>query len=101
MFLAALSREQALGVPGVAATDSGPAGLFATVDQLRRVDGVRCVAAGQDVYEVSLRLCCQLVPLPQAARAVRSSVLSAASNAGISVSEVNVFIADLLEPEGV
>jgi hypothetical protein len=96
--LAELSRTVALGIPGVAGTDSGPTGLFATVDSSHRIDGVRCVAAGGDVYEVSLCLCCELVPLPQAGDAVRASVLRAASTAGIGVSEVNVLIVDVLEP---
>jgi hypothetical protein len=97
--LAALSRDTALGVPGVAATDPGPTGLFATVDSAHRVDGVRCIATGEGIYEVSLRLRCELVPLRSAAGTVRSAVWRAAATAGMALSEVNVLVSDVVEPQ--
>ena len=97
--LARLAGDAALRVPGVAATDSGPTGLYVTVGGGQRVQGVRCVAAGSGDYEVSLRLCCELVPLPALGEAVRASVTRAATAAGIAVGEVNVLIADVVEPE--
>jgi hypothetical protein len=97
--LARLAGDAALRVPGVAAVESGPAGLHVTAGDGQRVAGVRCVAAGHGDYELSLRLCCELVCLPELGAAVRASVARAATAAGIAVSAVNVLIADVVEPE--
>lgn len=70
--LAQLAHDAALLVPGVAGMDAGPTGLFVTAGDSRRVAGVRCVAAGDGPYEVSLRLRCELVPLRALAEAVRT-----------------------------
>jgi hypothetical protein len=96
--LARLSRDAALLVPGVAGTDCGPTGMWVTVGDQERVDGVRCVAAGNDDYEVSLRLRCEMVPLRELGEAVEASVVRTASAAGIGLSQVRVLIADVVEP---
>jgi hypothetical protein len=99
--LARLACEAALRVPGVAATDSGPTGLHVTAGDGQRVQGVRCVAAGGGSYEVSLRLRCELVPLIALGEAVRVAVTRVATAAGIVPAEINVLIADVVEPERV
>jgi hypothetical protein len=95
--MAQLAQAVALGVPGVLSTDSGPARLFVTASDRQRVDGVRCVSAVDGGYEVSLRLCCELVPLPALGEAVRAAVARAARSAGITVAEINVCIADVAQ----
>jgi hypothetical protein len=95
--LAALAQTVALAVPGVKSADSGPARLFVTAGTGQRVDGVRCVSAGDGGYEVSLRLCCELVPLRVLAETVRAAVARAARSAAIPVTEINVFIADVAQ----
>jgi hypothetical protein len=100
MRLARLSRDAALNVPGVAATVSGPTGLFVTAGDQQRVEGVRCTAAnGSGAYDVSLRLCCELVPLLALGEAVRISIRRTATAAGIALAQVSVLIADVVEPE--
>ena len=97
--LAQLSRDAALAVIGVDGADRGPTGLFLTAGDGQQVDGVRCVASGDGGYEVSLRLRCELVPLLAVADGVRTSVRRAASAAGIALADVNVLIADVVDPE--
>ena len=96
--LAQLAHDAALGVPGVVDTDSGPARLFLTATDEHRVDGVRCISAGDGSYQVALRLRCELGPLRPLGEAVRASVAHAARSAGIAVAEINVLIADVTGP---
>lgn len=90
--LARLAREASLRVPGVLATDTGPMGLFITVGGGQRLEGVVCVAA-EGGYEVSLRLVCALVPLPQLGEQVTAAVTSSAARAGIPLESVSVHVA--------
>lgn len=90
--LARLARETALRVPGVVATDTGPMGLFITVGGGQRLEGVVCAAA-KGGYEVSLRLVCALVSLPQLGKEVTAAVTASAAQAGIPLECVNVHVA--------
>ncbi len=67
-------------------------GLFITVGGGQRLEGVVCVAA-KGGYEVSLRLVCALVPLPQLGEQVTAAVTSSAAEAGISLVSVSVHVA--------
>ena len=95
--LARLAHDAALRVPGVADTDTGPMGRFVTVGGGERLDGVTCVAA-EGGFDVSLRLVCELVPLPELLTNVKAAVQRAALAAGIPVADLNVFVADVVEP---
>ncbi len=97
--LARLARDASLRVTGVAGADTGATGLWITTGDDQRVDGVRCVAASEGGFDVSLRLSCELVPLLSLGEAVRTAVASAASAAGIAVGTVDVLIADVAEPQ--
>lgn len=78
---------------------AGSLGLVLTADENQRVDGVRCVAAGDGSYEVTVRLRCELVPLLELADVVKASVVRTALAAGIAVTDVSVLIADIVDPE--
>jgi len=93
--LARLTRDAALRVPGVLDTDTGPMGLFVTVDGAQRVEGVMCMATSGDGYEVSLRLVCALVPLLALGELVRAAVRRTAAVAGIELESVSVHVAAL------
>jgi hypothetical protein len=97
--LARLAREAALRVPGVVATDTGPMGLFITVGEGQRLEGVVCVAAPGDGYELSLRLVCGLVSLPALGQRVQAAVLAAGARVEIPVASVSVHIAEIVDPE--
>lgn len=97
--LARLAREATLRVPGVVRTDPGPTGLFVTVGGGERLEGVRCVATKEGGYEISLRLVCALVPLPQLGDRVKAAVLSTAAKAGIALESVSVHVAAVAGPE--
>ena len=101
VHLARLARDAAVHVDGVVAADPGPSGFFATTGGEARVDGVRCVAAGAGAYDVALCLRCNLVPLLEVGESVRTSVVRVASMAGIGLADVNVLIADVVEPRRV
>ncbi|HLI61547.1 MAG TPA: hypothetical protein VKV21_17970 [Solirubrobacteraceae bacterium] len=98
--LAALARDVALTVNGVAGLDDGPAGLFVTAGGGERIGGVRCVAAPEGGYEVSLRLVCELVPLLDLADRVRAAVTEAARAAELRLASVTITIADVVEEGG-
>ncbi len=83
----------------MAGLEAGPLGLVLTADENQRVDGVRCVAAGDRSYEVTLRLRCELVPLLELADVVKASVTRTARAARIGVSDVSVLIGDIVDPE--
>ncbi len=93
--LARLAREASLRVPGVAGTDIGPSGLCVTVSGGQRAEGVMCVAARGGGYEVTLRLVCELVSLPQLGEQVKATVTRAATRAGIALESVSVQVAAL------
>ena len=93
--LARLARDAALRTPGVAATDIGPTGTFITVAGSDRVEGVICVATTNGGYEVTLRLVCQLVPLPQLGEQIKAAIATAAAIARIQVDSVGVHVAGL------
>jgi hypothetical protein len=98
--LARLARDAALRVPGVLGTDTGPMGLFVTVDGGQRVEGVMCMATSGDGYEVSLRLVCALVPLLTLGELVRTAVRRTAALAGIELESVSVHVAALTGARG-
>lgn len=96
--LAALARAAALGTSGVVTLDEGLAGLFVTASSGERVGGVRCLAAPEGGYDLSLRLACELVALPPLAERVRSAVRRTAAAAGFVVQSVTIEIADVVDP---
>ena len=95
--LAALARDTALAVPGVAGLDAGPTGLFATVGAGIPVAGVRCLAAPEGGYDLSLRLVCELVPLRPVADHVRAAIEAAAARERLTVQSVTIVVADVAE----
>ena len=97
--LARLARETALAIPGVLGTDTGPSGLFISVSDGERLEGVICAATQEGGYEVTLRLRCRLVPLPELSEQVKEAVASAARVAQLPLDAVNVQIAAVDEPE--
>jgi hypothetical protein len=97
--LAALARDTALAVDGVVELDSGAGGLFVTAGGGVRVAGVRCLAAPEGGYDVSLRLVCRLMPLPALADRVRAAVVSAAQVGGLQLATVTITVADVAVDE--
>jgi hypothetical protein len=97
--LARLARDAALRVSGVVATDSGPNGLFVTVDGGERLEGVLCVATRDGSYEITLRLICRLVPLLALSAQVKAGVRRTADVAGLPVQSVSVHVAELTDGE--
>jgi hypothetical protein len=94
--LARAAHQTALRVPGVHGADGGPTGAFVTgADDGERLEGVRCVAAPEGGYDVSLRLMADVVALHPLGERVRAAVESAATHAGIKLASVSVHIADL------
>jgi hypothetical protein len=93
--LAGLAHDAALTVEGVVALDAGIGGLFVTAGGGERVSGVRCLAAPEGGYDVSLRLVCMLVPLPALAERVRAAVIRTAGAAHLELASVTITIADL------
>jgi hypothetical protein len=98
MRLAQMAHDAALAVSGVVRTDVGPAGLFVSVGDGRRVEGVICAADRDGGYAISLRLVCALMPLQPIAEQVRAAVTAAGSAAAIRVVSVNVAVADVAGP---
>ena len=74
MRLAQMAHDAALRVSGVIRTDVGPAGLFVSVGDGQRVEGVICTADRDGGYAISLRLVCALMPLQPIAEQVRAAV---------------------------
>jgi hypothetical protein len=99
MRLARMAHDVAMRTRGVVRSDIGPGGLFVSVGDGERVEGVTCVAATDGGYEISLRLVCALVPLQPIAEQVRTVVGAKALTAGIHVVSVNVQVADVAGPE--
>jgi hypothetical protein len=97
--LARLARDAALLVPGVVGTDTGALGTFITVGGGERLEGVLCVATIDGGYEVTLRLICRMVPLPQLSEEVKAAVVRVAERARLCVSSVIVHVAGLAEIE--
>ena len=95
VILARLARIAALQVPGVLATDRGPAGLCFTASGGERVEGVACVATPTGGYDVSLCLICQLVALHTLGDQVSAALRRAASVAGIAVDAIQVHVVDI------
>lgn len=95
--LAALARDTALAVPGVVELDSAPTGLFATVGAGVPVAGVRCLAAPEGGFDLSLRLVCELVALHPLADRVRAAIEAAAAREKLTVQSVTITIADVTE----
>lgn len=95
--LAALVRDVALAVDGVVALDDGASGRFVTAGGGERIGGVRCLAAPGGGFDVSLRLVCELVPLPAVADRVRAAVGEAARTAEVDLATVTITIADIAE----
>ena len=96
--LARLARETALAVPGVVGTDTGPSGLFISVSEGERLEGVICAATQDGGYDVTLRLKCRLVPLPELSENVRVAVATAARVAQLPLDAVHVQVADVAIP---
>jgi hypothetical protein len=99
MRLARLAHDCALRVSGVIRTDVGPSGLFVSVGDGRRVEGVICAADRDGGYAISLRLVCALMPLQAIAEQVRAAVTAAGAAAATRVNSVNVAVADVAGPE--
>lgn len=99
MRLAQMAHDAALRVSGVIRTDVGPAGLFVSVGDGRRVEGVICTADRDGGYAISLRIVCALMPLQPIAEQVRAAVTAAGSAVLTHVSSVNVAVADVAGPE--
>ncbi|MGI8713709.1 MAG: hypothetical protein ACR2NR_11105 [Solirubrobacteraceae bacterium] len=97
--LARLAREASLRVPGVVDSDTGPMGLFITVGEGERLEGVICAATRDGGYEVSLRLVCELVPLLALGEQVKGAVTRSAALAGIALDRVDVHVAALAGEE--
>lgn len=97
--LARVARDAALQVPGVVDTDSGPMGRFITVGGGQRLGGVTCIAAQDGGFDVSLRLRCAMVPLPELLARVQLAVRQLASQAGLRVATLDVLVADVVELE--
>ncbi len=97
--LARLARAAAFGVPGVVATDAGPAGTCVTVAGGERVEGVSCIAVDEGGYEVSLRLICAPVALPALGDEVRRAIVRAAASDRFAVTIVNVHVAGIADGE--
>jgi len=95
LALAALARDTALAVDGVVALDAGTGGLFVTAGGGESIPGVRCLAAPEGGYDLSLRLVCRLVPLPALGERVREAVGLAARSAGLALATVTITIADI------
>jgi hypothetical protein len=94
--LARAARDAALRVPGVVGADAGPLGAFMTgAGDGERLEGVTCVAAPGDGYDVSLRLVCALVALQPLGERVRAAVGKAAASARIKLESVSVHVAEL------
>jgi hypothetical protein len=96
--LARLARDAALRVPGVVATDAGPSGVLITEGAQERLEGVLCVATKDGGYDVTLRLVCGLVPLLALGEAVQAAVRRSADLVGVSVENVDVQVAAVVEP---
>jgi hypothetical protein len=80
--------------------DSGSAGTFMTAaDDGERLQGVTCIAAPEDGYEVSLHLVAGLVALHPLGQRVRAAVVRVASFAGIELADVTVHFADVTAEE--
>jgi hypothetical protein len=101
LALAALARDTALAVEGVVDLDPGVGGLFVTAGGGERVPGVRCLAAPEGGYDLSLRLVCRLVPLPALAERVRQAITIAAKAAQLQLATVAITIADVALDESV
>jgi hypothetical protein len=99
MRLARMAHDVAMRTRGVVRPDVGPGGLFVSVGDGQRVEGVICVAAPDGGYEISLRLVCALMPLQPIAEQVRTVVGAKAITAGIHVTSVNVQVAEVAVPE--
>ena len=95
VILARLAQIAALRVPGVLATDRGPAGLCVTASGGERVEGGTCVVTPTGGYDVSLCLVCQLVDLHALGDQVSAALRRAASVAGIAVDEIQVHVVDI------
>lgn len=94
--LARLARETALRVPGVVGTSTSPLGVYVTAaGDGERLEGVTCVSAAGGGYAVSLRLVCDLVPLPSLGERVRTAVGRAAAMADAELDSVSVHFAEL------
>lgn len=98
--LAWLARAVALQMPGVVATDGGPAGRYTTGSGAERLDGVLCVASPEGGYELTLSLVCGLVPLQPLGSSIRDAVTSAAAAAGLPLRSVNIHVAALAQTGG-
>jgi hypothetical protein len=98
-MLAELAHDVALADEGVVELDAGVGGLFVTAGGGQRVPGVRCLAAPERGYDLSLRLVCRLVPLPAVADRVRAAVTEAARTAELKLAAVDITIADVTVDE--
>jgi hypothetical protein len=96
--LAALARETALAVPGVAELDPGTPRTYFTAGAGEIVWGVNCVAAPEGGYDLTLHLVCELVPLRPLGDRVRAAVAAAASGAEMIAQTVTIRITDVVDP---
>ena len=92
--LAHAALAAALSVPGVLGSEPSPDGTMVveTADG-ERLQGVSCVAAPVEGYDVSLRLVGGLVALYPLGAHVRTAVMRAAGIAGVPVQNVSVHFA--------
>jgi hypothetical protein len=85
MELARLALAEALATNGVIGAVQGARGLWVTVSDGERLDGVTVVALPDGRYEVGLHLVARLlVPLYPLAERIRSRIERAASPAGLA-----------------
>jgi len=94
--LARAALDAALGVPGVTRAVAGAGHV--TWDGQVTLDGVLVVAAGPDVYDVSLRLPTVPLPLHPMSQGVRIAVERAAARIDARPGRIDVTFADLDAP---
>jgi hypothetical protein len=95
--LAGVARAAMLAVPGIIATDTGPAGLHLTTARDERLEGIICAATSDGGYDISVRLIAGLVPLPDLSDRVTAAINRAAVRVGVPCSGVAVHFADVVE----
>jgi hypothetical protein len=94
------AREATLRVPGVVATDTGPMGLYVTVADGERLEGIVCAAATGGGYDISVRVIAALVSLPDLSERIIAAITRAAGRIGVPCSSVSIHFVDLLAPGG-
>ena len=90
----ALARLGAdLMMRALGAVELAVGGAAGSVGGGERLEGVMCVATKNGGYEVTLRLVCAVVSLPNLGEQVKAAVAAMAAEAGIPVDSVSVHVA--------